>query len=250
MKRSIMLAGLVISFFSARTQTKDYNSYPVYDGTDLGLTYSAKRSSFRIWSPPADNAQLLIYKNGLTDTASQIIQMKKSTGGTWTAVLPGDHKGKFYAFRVHINNKWLNAVPDPYAKAVGVNGRKAMIIDLRQTDPAGWETDRSPAFSPFSTRGRGAGDEVDAVIYELHVRDASIAVNSGIKNKGKFLGLAETGTRNQEGLSTGLDHLKELGVTHVHLLPVFFFFSANPRNFPLFLIPELTAILASLTCNS
>ena len=227
MKGSMMLAGLVISFFSARTQTRDYNSYPVYSGSSLGLTYSAKQSSFRIWSPPADNAQLLIYKNGLTDTPSQIIQMKKSEAGTWTALLAGDHNGKFYAFRVHIDNKWMNAVPDPYAKAVGVNGKKGMIIDLKQTNPPGWEKDRSPVFSLMSTQGRRAGDEVDAVIYELHVRDASIAFNSGIKNKGKFLGLAETGTKNLEGLSTGLDHLKELGVTHVHLLPVYDFLSID-----------------------
>src|SRR5205085_4601992 len=135
----------------------------------------------------------------------------------WTAVLPGDHKGKFYAFRVHIENKWLNAVPDPYAKAVGVNGRRAMIVDLAQTNPAGWEMDRSPAFKEVT----------DAVIYELHVRDASIAANSGIRNKGKFIGLTERGTKNQEGLPTGLDHLKELGVTHVHLLPFYDFYSVD-----------------------
>ena len=218
MKRSILLTGLVISFITARTQTKDYSSYPVYNGNDLGLSYSPRKSSFRIWSPPADNAQLLMYDDGLTETPTQIIQMKKSIGGTWTAALAGDHKGKFYAFRVHISNKWLNAVPDPYAKAVGVNGRKAMIIDLKDTDPAdGWERDTSPVFR----------NPTDAVIYELHVRDASIAGNSGIKNKGKFLGLTETGTINPDGLATGIDHLKELGVTHVHLLPFYDFYSID-----------------------
>ncbi|MFI5128944.1 MAG: type I pullulanase [Chitinophagales bacterium] len=219
MKGSIMLAAYLTSFFSAKAQIKDYNSYPVYNGNDLGLTYSAKKSSFRIWSPPADNAQLLIYKDGVTETTSQIIQMKKDIAGTWTAVLTGDHKGKFYAFRVHIDNKWLNAVPDPYAKVVGVNGKRAMIVDLKQTNPPGgrWGSDVSPAFK----------QPTDAVIYELHVRDASIAANSGIKNKGKFLGLTETGTKNQEGFSTGIDHLKELGVTHVHLLPFYDFFSID-----------------------
>src|SRR5258705_13366921 len=99
MKRSIMLSGLIMSFFSAKAQLKDFNAYPIYDGKDLGLSYSSKRYSFRIWSPPADNAQLLIFKDGLAANATQIVQMKKSAGGTWTAVLPGDHKGKFYAFR-------------------------------------------------------------------------------------------------------------------------------------------------------
>ena len=92
----------------------------------------------------------------------------------------------------------MNEVPDPYAKAVGVNGKRAMIIDLNETNPAGWANDKSPVFK----------NPTDAIIYELHVRDASIAANSGIKNKGKFLGLTEKGTNNAEGLSTGLDHLK------------------------------------------
>ena len=116
-----------------------------------------------------------------------------------------------------INGKWLNEVPDPYAKAVGVNGKRAMVVDLKETNPAGWEKDKSPSFK----------NKTDAIIYELHVRDASIAANSGIKNKGKYLGLTETGTKNEEGLSTGLDHMKELGVTHVHLLPFYDFYSLD-----------------------
>jgi len=219
MKKQIMAATLTLAFLSVRPQTIDYNSYPVYTGSDLGLVYSTNQSTFRIWSPPADNAQLLLYKNGLTEIASQVVQMKKGVNGTWIATLKGDQKGKFYAFRVHINNQWLNAVPDPYAKAVGVNGKKGIIVNMKQTNPpgGGWEEDKMPPFGP----------PTDAIIYELHVRDASIAANSGIKSKGKFLGLAETGTKNEAGLSTGLDHLKELGVTHVHLLPSYDFFSVN-----------------------
>lgn len=217
MKKTLMLAAYFLSLLSAKSQITDYNSYPVYTGTDLGLTYTAAQSAFRIWSPPADNAQLLIYANGMDNTPLQIIQMKKSTAGTWTAILPGNQKGKFYAFRVHINNKWLNAVPDPYAKAAGVNGRKGMIVDMKQTNPAGWESDKSPIF----------GATTDAIIYELHVRDASIAANSGIQQKGKFIGLTEKGTKNGEGLATGLDHLKELGVTHIHLLPSYDFYSID-----------------------
>lgn len=217
-----MIKGLLIMLFitqllTAKSQTGSYSNYPVYSGTDLGLTYSSKQSGFRIWSPPADNAQLLIYKEGLSDSAGQIIQMKKSISGTWIAILPGDQKGKFYAFRVHINGRWLNAVPDPYARAVGVNGKRAMIVDLKQTNPAGWDADKSPSLKTAT----------DAIIYELHIRDASIAANSGISNKGKFLGLTEKGTKNKEGLSTGLDHFKELGITHIHLLPFFDFNSVD-----------------------
>ena len=145
------------------------------------------------------------------------MDMKKDLNGTWSAKVPGDIKGKFYVFKVQINGKWLNEVPDPYAKAVGVNGKRAMVVDLKETNPAGWEKDKSPVFK----------NKTDAILYELQVRDASIAANSGIKNKGKYLGLTETGTKNTEGLSTGLDHIKELGVTHVHLLPCFDFYSID-----------------------
>jgi pullulanase len=219
MKRAIMFAALVISFLPGRTQRIDYSSYPVYTGADLGLTYSSRQSAFRIWAPTADNARLLLFKNGLNDSAYRVVPMQKSKDGTWTVALTGDQKGKFYAFQVHINNEWLDEVPDPYAKAVGANGKRAMVIDLEQTNPAGWDKDI------VALSGRPADDAT--IIYELHIRDASIAVNSGIKNKGRYLGLTERGTKNEEGLSTGLDHIKELGVTHIHLLPFFDFRSVD-----------------------
>ncbi|HKZ66053.1 MAG TPA: type I pullulanase, partial [Chitinophagaceae bacterium] len=147
----------------------------------------------------------------------QTISMQKSKSGTWVTSLKGEQKGKFYAFRVQINNKWLNEVPDPYAKSVGVNGRRAMVVDLNKTDPDAWEKDKSTVLE----------NATDAVIYELHIRDATIAANSGITNKGKFLGLTEKGTTNKDSLSTGLDHLKELGVTHIHLLPFYDFLSID-----------------------
>ena len=120
---------------------------------------------------------------------------------------------------MRIDGAWRKEVPDPYARAVGVNGKRAIILDLRQTDPPGWRDDKSPPFS-------AANLPTDAVIYELHIRDASIDSSSGIRKKGKYLGLAEWGTRVDGGeggdhLSTGLSHLQELGVTHIHLLPFF-----------------------------
>jgi len=202
----------------------DYGQYPVYNGTDLGLTYSKTNSSFRIWSPPATEAELLLYKEGEGGIPFQTVTLNKSESGTWVSSLNGDWAGTFYTFRVKINNNWNNEVPDPYAKAAGVNGRRAMVIDLDQTNPDGWKNDKSPAFSKNN-------EPVDAVIYELHVRDASIDQHSGIKQKGKFLGLAEPGTLSSEGLSTGLSHLKDLGVTHIHLLP-FYDYSSVKENKP------------------
>lgn len=213
----ILLAGWLVNLFSAKAQKSIYDNYPVYKGTDLGLTYSPDQSFFRIWSPPAEQVQLLFYNEGTGGESTAIHDLKKDKDGTWLLNLRGDHKGKFYVFRVLINGIWLQEVPDPYAKAVGVNGKRAVVVDLNETDPVGWEKDSNPAFK----------NKTDAIIYELHVRDASIHPSSGIMNKGKFLGLTETGTKNADGLSTGLDHIKELGVTHVHLLPSYDFYSVD-----------------------
>src|SRR5260221_9847999 len=201
MKRLIMLIPFISQLFSLKAQIPDYNTYPVYKGNDLGLTYSPAESKFRIWSPVAEKAELLIYGQAVDGTPEQTTGMNKSEGGTWIVTIQGDQKRKFYVFRVMINNVWLDEVPDPYAKIVGINGRRAVIGDLKDTDPAGWQKDKTVLLK----------NPTDAVIYELHIRDASIASNSGITNKGKFKGLTEKGTKNESGFSTGLDHLKELG---------------------------------------
>jgi len=212
MMRKIIMSFTLFSFlFSAKAQQTVFDSYPVYNGNDLGLSYSKTSSVLKIWSPVADKAEVLIYKEGSGGIAIETIAMQKKEDGIWMAVLNGEYDGKFYAFRIQQDGKWLDEVPDPYAKIVGVNGKRAMIADLKDTNPAGWQNDKSVAVA-------GA---TDAIIYELHIRDASIAANSGITARGKFAGLAESGTKNAEGLSTGLDHLKELGVTHIHLLPSF-----------------------------
>ncbi len=211
----MILFGL-LNFIFSKSQSV-YDSYPVYKGSDLGLTYSSKSSLFRIWAPTAEKSQIIFYNTGDGRESTGSLDMKKDLNGTWAAKVAGDIKGKFYVFKVQINGKWMNEVPDPYAKVVGVNGKRAMVVDLKTTDPANWEKDKSPVFK----------NKTDAILYELQIRDASIASNSGIKNKGKYLGLTEIGTKNSEGLSTGLDHIKELGVTHVHLLPCFDFYSID-----------------------
>ncbi len=192
----------------------DYKTYPVYFEKDLGLTYSKKFSIFKVWAPTAEKAELLFYKEGDGGDPFKTIKLEKGIRGTWHSQVEGDIKGMFYSFRVSIDGKWSNEIPDPYAKAVGVNGKRAMVVDLGDTDPAGWQNDKSPSFSKTNAA-------TDAIIYELHIRDASIDKSSGIEHKGKFLGLAEENTKSADGLSTGLSHLKELGVTHIHLLPFF-----------------------------
>jgi pullulanase len=196
------------------TAQESRTSYPFYSGKDLGLTYSPKAATFKIWAPTATAAKLNLYKSDLGGTAIRSINMNKGENGIWQITVAENLKNSYYTFQVNIGNTWSEEVVDPYAKACGTNGLRAQVIDLKETNPVGWAQDKSPNFSV-------SNKQTDAVIYELHVRDASIHESSGIKNKGKFLGLAEVGTKNSAGQSTGLSHIKELGVTHIHLLPFY-----------------------------
>ena len=223
MKRLLMIPVLFTLISHTRAQQINYNNYPVYTGNDLGLTYSPTHSTFKIWSPPAEEVQLLFYKTATVSKAVSKVKMKPAGNGAWAAIVSGNLRGIFYTFRVKVNGKWLHDVPDPYAKAVCVNGTRAVVIDMNETNPYEWAKDISPNFSATNAA-------TDAIIYELHVRDAGINDNSGITYKGKFLGLTETGTKNNEGLPTGLDHLKQLGVTHIHLLPSFDFYSVDENQ--------------------
>lgn len=205
---------LLFASLTHSTAQESKISYPVYSGSDLGLTYSQKASTFKIWAPTATAAKLNVYKSDMGGTASRSIQMSSGENGIWLITLPENLKNNYYTFQVFIDNVWSEEVVDPYAKACGTNGLRAQVVDLNETNPAGWALDTSPNFST-------SNKQTDAIIYELHVRDASIHESSGIKNKGKFLGLAELGTKNSAGQFTGLSHIKELGVTHIHLLPFY-----------------------------
>lgn len=220
MKKLILMVSIISRLFSLAAQQIDYSKYPEYNGNDLGLTYSKAKSVFKIWSPEAEKAQLMLYKEGAGGKSYKQVSMQKDRSGSWVTTVNGNLTGTFYAFSVQIKGVWSSEVPDPYAKACGVNGKRAMVVDLSTTNPDGWKTDKSPEYKT----------KTEAIIYELHVRDASISPSSGIKNKGKFLGLTEPGTKNTNGASTGIDHLKELGVTHIHLLPVFDFRSVDETN--------------------
>lgn len=188
-----------------------FDQYPVYTGTDLGVNWSPAQTVFKLWSPPAQKVRLQLYEKGTGGTPLEMIPLKKQGNGVWETTMKGNQAGKYYTVQVQIDGKWLAETPDPYAKAVGMNGQRGMILDLTTTNPAGWTDDKRPAQADFNS----------IIVYELHVRDLSSHINSGIKNRGKYLGLTEKGTHNVAGDATGLDHLKELGITHLHLIPVF-----------------------------
>ncbi len=195
-----------------------------YTGNDLGVTYTKASTKLRVWAPTAKAVSVVTYKEADAPSSSgALIKMTYDTKGTWVATLKGDQNGTVFNYRVSVNNT-VNEAVDPYVRATTVNGLRGVIVNLDATDPKGWNTSK-PKFS---------GKPTDAIIYELHVRDLSMDASSGIpaKNKGKFLALTDLSTSNN-GQKTGVAAIKDLGVTHVELLPIFDFATVN-ENIPTF----------------
>ena len=185
-----------------------------YYGDDLGANWSKSSTTFKVWAPTATGVSVNLYKVGNWGTEDWIAThtMKAAEKGTWYVTVSGDLNGVYYNYQVHFPNYSCEAT-DPYAKAVGVNGDKGMVIDMNSADPEGWDQDVSP--------NKGM-NYTDAIIYEMHIREMTIDASSGVKEewRGKYLGLTQTGT-NYEGRGTALQHLKELGVTHVQIMPMY-----------------------------
>ncbi|PEA25790.1 type I pullulanase [Bacillus cereus] len=199
-------------------RSEEFDNLFYYGGNDLGNMYTPQETKFRLWAPTASEAKLVTYKKW-NDKIGTEINMQQGEKGTWKAELKGNQKGLFYTYKVKIGDKWTEAV-DPYVRAASVNGDKGAVIDLEETNPKKWKANKKPKFK----------NPEDAIIYELHVRDLSIQPESGIKQKGKYLGVTEKGTKGPEGVKTGLDHMKDLGVTHVQFLPIFDYASVNEEN--------------------
>ena len=223
MTRHLVPVSIYLSLLLSCNSPKEYKSfdeYPFYEGDDLELFYSPTRSVFTLWAPTAEEVRLNLYASGEGGEPIRQLPMKSSDKGTWRISVSEDLKGSFYTFQIRIGDKWLDETPGIWAKAVGVNGNRAAVIDWAATDPEGWEADKSPELKSFS----------DIIIYEMHHRDFSIAANSGVTHKGKFLALAENGTKGPGGVATGVDHLKELGVNAIHILPSFDYASVDESH--------------------
>ena len=196
----------------------DFAAKYTYTGNDLGNTYTAQNTKFRVWAPTATKVSLLTFPS-LTSAASEAteIPMSADVNGTWITTLPGDQNGLVYMYRVTVAGTTNDAV-DPYVRATTINGLRGVVVDLSKTNPAGWSNVK-PKFS---------GSPTDASIYELHVRDLSIDPSSGVPaaHQGKYLAFTDLKT-SYKGVPTGIAHIKSLGVTHVELLPVFDFQSVD-----------------------
>jgi len=201
-----------------------------YDGK-LGTSYQKGKTTFRVWAPTAQAVELELYKLPKTQAATtknivREVKMVRGDRGVFSVTIKGDLDGAGYTYEVKHAKETTRAV-DPYATAVAVNGDQGVVVDLKETNPKRWTKSKMPL-----------KQTTDAIIYETHVRDLSMfdvtgnTYDSGIKQKGKYLGVVEPGTRllkdgKKTKTKTGLDHLKELGITHVQFIPVYDFNTAS-----------------------
>ena len=172
------------------------------------VEYSPKSTTFSLTTSPDVKKVDVVISDNDSDTAQQLVKSMKRVGaGKWKLTVKNDLKGKYYVFSVY-NQAQHSSTPGIFAKAVGVNGKRGAIVDLKDTDPEGWADDVRPELK----------NPCDLVIYEMHHRDFSMDLSSGIKNKGKFLALTEP---------AAISHLRRLGVNAVHILPSFDFASID-----------------------
>jgi pullulanase len=203
--------------------SNEFESRFTYDGDDLGATWSKASTTFKVWAPTAQSVKVNFYKSGTrgTDDWLSSVDMTQGDKGVWSVTVKGDQKNKYYTYTVDVDGSSREVI-DPYARTSGINGERAMVIDLDSTDPEGWDEDKNPHSGKTIT---------DSVIYELHVKDFSWHESAGMVNKGKYIAFTEQGTTNATGQMTGIDYLKDLGITHVHLLPTNDFSSGDESGY-------------------
>ena len=211
------------SFFS-KDHIKEFDELYKYED-ELGTIYNNRKTTFKIWAPLADSVEVIFYgKDGYDyrSDAKEVIKMKYEEKGVWKLEVKGDLNGEFYNYIIKRSGVSKEVI-DPYAKAVGVNGERGMVIDLNQTNPIGWDTHTIPKLNSV----------LDAIIYEVNIRDFTIDNNSGINNeiKGKFKGFCAEPSTNKGKIKTGINHLKELGVNVIQLLPSFDYKTIDERYF-------------------
>ena len=190
--------------------SKDFIENYTYDGDDLGAVIQPDgTTTFKVWAPTASRVVLNLFKEGAGGIASGRVDMERAEKGVWQSTQPVG-SGTYYTYTV-TTAVGTQETTDPYAKALGVNGERGMVVDLDATDPEGFENDAY--YSALDTYQ-------DAIIWEVHVRDFSNRIAES-KYPGKYLAFTETGLKNASGEPVGVDYLVDLGVTHVHLQPVY-----------------------------
>lgn len=205
--------------------TKEFTENFTYNGT-LGAIYEKEKTTFKLWAPITKSVTLNLYNQGHPDydnngkpskelTPYKQIPLKKGEKGVFSVVISGDLSGKYYTYTID-NSNTKKEIVDPYTYSTGANGLRGMIVDFSKTNPSGWLKNYQ-----LKTPNKA----VDYILYEAHIRDFTThpSWNGKEEYKGTFLGFAETGTtytKNGKTVKTGIDHIAELGVNAIHLLPV------------------------------
>ncbi len=189
-----------------------------YSGSDLGALTEGGNTTFKVWAPTAMKVVLNLFDNGFSGEAYKKYDMTLLPHGVWEISVPCTH-GTYYTYSVTTDLGTEEAV-DPYARALGLNGLRGMVVDLSLTNPTGFDEDKYvDTIESYS----------DAVIWETHVRDFSNKIDK-CYYKGKYLAFTERGLVNSSGYPVGVDYLKELGITHVQLLPIFDYATVDESN--------------------
>lgn len=191
------------------------NAY-TYNG-ELGVELQANKTIFRLWAPTASSVKLNLFEAGNGGSAYKTENLTKGEKGVWTYTADENLDGKYYTYTVATSLGEQEAV-DPYARSAGLNGLRGMILDLDATDPENWVS------TPFDNPE--VENYTDAEIWEVHIRDFSNKIEKS-EYKGKYLAFTESGLTNASGMPVGIDYLKELGITHVHLLPSYDYASVD-----------------------
>lgn len=197
--------------------TKDFLDNYTYDGDDLGAVVNNNETTFKVWAPTASSVVLNLFSKGNNCEAYKNVDMIRADKGVWEHTENCGH-GTYYTYTV-TTSIGTQTTMDPYAKSAGLNGDRSMVVDLALTNPEGWDNKYTAGTDTYT----------EAIIWEVHVRDFSNKIKNS-KYKGKYLAFTETGLKNSAGVEVGIDYLKNLGVTHVHLLPVFDFATVDESN--------------------
>lgn len=195
----------------ALVRTDAFDKAYAYDGDDLGATFKEARTGFKVWAPTATKVELVIYKS--TDPNAEVDKTIDMTGedkGVWSTTVKKLASGTAYSYKLTFADGTVNTSSDPYATAAVANGERSVVLSKEDMGSAG---KRMPAF----------GKTTDATIAEMNIRDFSINPKAGISadKQGKYLGVVESGTKTKEGATSGLDYLKQLGISHVQIMPMY-----------------------------
>ncbi len=198
--------------------SKEFIENYTYDGDDLGAVISGSDTTFKVWAPTASSVVLNLFEKGNDCSAYENLPMTRGERGVWELTVPNCGHGVYYTYSV-TTAVGTQEAPDPYAKAAGLNGDRSMVVDLTKTNPVNWDSDQVITLGSYT----------DATIWEVHVRDFSNKITAS-QYKGKYLAFTERGLKNSAGISVGVDYLVDLGVSHIHLLPVYDYATVNEAN--------------------